>query len=138
MALGTIALQYPIAKLVDLFKPEKISAFVVIFGVAFAALLPFFLNSFYIANGMAFFGAGLIYGLYTLGLTMLSNRVRSQDLVSANAGFVIIFELSNLFGPTVAGILVDFSFQFGFSVFVFLLGLAYAGIYWVRHGSKSS
>jgi hypothetical protein len=38
----------------------------------------------------------------------------------------------------VAGILVDFSFQFGFSIFVFLLGLAYAGIYWVRHGSKSS
>ena len=138
MALGTIALQYPIAKLVDLFKPEKISAFVVIIGVAFAALLPFFLNSFYIANGMAFFGAGLIYGLYTLGLTMLSNRVKSRDLVAANAGFVIIFEFSNLFGPTVAGILVDFSFQFGFSIFVFLLGLAYAGIYWVRHGSKSS
>ena len=138
MALGTIALQYPIAKLVDLFKPEKISAFVVIIGVAFAALLPFFLSSFYIANGMAFFGAGLIYGLYTLGLTMLSNRVKSRDLVAANAGFVIIFELSNLFGPTVAGILVDFSFQFGFSIFVFLLGLTYAGIYWVRHGSKAS
>ena len=87
---------------------------------------------------MAFFGAGLIYGLYTLGLTMLSNRVKTQDLVAANAGFVIIFELSNLFGPTVAGILVDFSFQFGFSIFVFLLGLTYAGIYWIRHGSKSS
>ena len=34
MALGTIALQYPIAKLVDFFKPEKISAYVVIIGVA--------------------------------------------------------------------------------------------------------
>ena len=37
---------------------------------------------------------------------------------------------------TVAGILVDFSFKFGFSIFVFLLGLTYAGIYWIRHGSK--
>ena len=134
MAIGTIAFQYPIAKLVDYFKPEKISAFVVTFGVAFAALLPFFLHSFYLANGMAFLGAGLIYGLYTLGLTMLSNRVSSQDLVTANAGFVIIFEMSNLFGPTVAGILVDVSFKFGFSSFVFLLGLVYVGIYWIRHG----
>ena len=134
MAIGTIAFQYPIAKLVDYFKPEKISAFVVTFGVAFAALLPFFLHSFYLANGMAFLGAGLIYGLYTLGLTMLSNRVSSRDLVTANAGFVIIFEMSNLFGPTVAGILVDVSFKFGFSSFVFLLGLVYVGIYWIRHG----
>ena len=134
MAIGTIAFQYPIAKLVDHFKPEKISAVVVIFGVAFAGSLPFFLHSFYLANGMAFLGAGLIYGLYTLGLTMLSNRVNSRDLVTANAGFVIIFEMSNLFGPTVAGILVDISFKFGFSSFVFLLGLIYAGIYWVRHG----
>ena len=134
MAIGTFAFQYPIAKLVDYFKPEKISAFVVTFGVAFAALLPFFLHSFYLANGMAFLGAGLIYGLYTLGLTMLSNRVSSRDLVTANAGFVIIFEMSNLFGPTVAGILVDISFEFGFSSFVFLLGLVYVGIYWIRHG----
>ena len=134
MAIGTIAFQYPIAKLVDYFKPEKIGAFVVIFGVAFAGSLPFFLHSFYLANVMAFLGAGLIYGLYTLGLTMLSNRVNSRDLVTANAGFVIIFEMSNLFGPTVAGILVDISFKFGFSSFVFLLGLIYAGIYWLRHG----
>ena len=69
---------------------------------------------------------------------MLSNRVKSRDLVTANAGFVIIFELSNLFGPTVAGILVDMSLQFGFSVFVLLLGLTYAGIYWIRHGRRSS
>ena len=60
---------------------------------------------------MAFFGAGLIYGLYTLGLTMLSHRVKSRDLVTANAGFVIIFEFSNLFGPPVAGILVDLNFK---------------------------
>ena len=138
MALGTIALQYPIAKLVDFFKPEKISVFIVTFGVAFAALLPFFLHSFYIANGMAFMGAGLIYGLYTLGLTMLSHRVKSRDLVTANAGFVIIFEFSNLFGPPVAGILVDLNFKFGFSIFVFLLGLAFASIYWMRHGRESS
>ena len=137
MAIGTIAFQYPIAKLVDYFKPEKISAFVVTFGVAFAALVPFFFHSFYLANGMAFLGAGLIYGLYTLGLTMLSNRVNSRDLVTANAGFVIIFEMSNLFGPTVAGILVDISFKFGFSSFVLLLGLIYAGIYWVRHGKAT-
>jgi len=134
MAVGTIAFQYPIAKLVDHYKPEKISAFVVMFGVAFAGSLPFFLHSFFLANGMAFLGAGLIYGLYTLGLTMLSNRVNSRDLVTANAGFVIIFEMSNLFGPTVAGILVDISFKFGFSSFVFSLGLIYAGIYWLRHG----
>lgn len=134
MAIGTIAFQYPIAKLVDHYKPEKISAFVVMFGVAFAGSLPFFLHSFFLANGMAFLGAGLIYGLYTLGLIMLSNRVNSRDLVTANAGFVIIFEMSNLFGPTVAGILVDISFKFGFSSFVFSLGLIYAGIYWLRHG----
>ena len=65
---------------------------------------------------------------------MLSNRVNSRDLVTANAGFVIIFEMSNLFGPTAAGILVDISFKFGFSSFVFSLGLIYAGIYWLRHG----
>jgi len=78
----------------------------------------------------------LIYGLYTLGLTMLSQRVSASDLVAANAGFVIVFEMSNLIGPTVAGWMVDVNLTYGFSVFAALLGALYLAIFWLRHGRR--
>ena len=58
---------------------------------------------------------------------MLSNRVKSRDLVTANAGFVIIFVVKPVWANS-GRHLVDMSFQFGFSVLL-LLGLTYAGIY---------
>ena len=136
MALGTIFFQYPIAKLADQYDPAKLCALVTAVGAAFSACLPFCLNSIYLANFVAFLGAGLIYGLYTIGLTMLSQRVRTSDLVTANAGFVIVFELSNLTGPTVAGWMVDVDLQFGFSIFVVFLASLFFSIFWIRHIRK--
>lgn len=134
MALGTIFFQYPIAKLADRHNPAALSAFIAAIGIMFASTLPFFMGSLIVANLMAFVGAGLIYGLYTLGLTMLSQRVSAGDLVAANAGFVIVFEISNLVGPTAAGWMVDVNLTYGFSVFVVLLGVLYLAIFWLRHG----
>jgi len=138
MALGTIFFQYPIAKLADRYSATKLSAVITAIGVVFATLLPFCLHSVLFANLVAFVGAGLIYGLYTLGLTMLSYRVKASDLVAANAGFVMVFELSNLVGPTVAGWMVDINLTFGFSVFVATLGALYLAIFWLRHGRSGA
>jgi len=136
MALGTIFFQYPIARLADRHNPTALSAFITAIGVMFATALPFCVGSIIVANLVAFIGAGLIYGLYTLGLTMLSQRVSASDLVAANAGFVIVFEMSNLIGPTVAGWMVDVNLTYGFSVFVALLGALYLAIFWLRHGRR--
>ena len=80
-------------------------------GLIFASLIPF-LGSVLITLLLGFFAAGLVYALYSIGLAMLSRRFSGAEIVAANAGFVILFELSNLMGPWVAGFLLDINMRY--------------------------
>ena len=104
MAIGNVVLQYPIAIIADRFGLRKVGMIIATIGIALCSLIPFFLSSMVISLTLAFLGAGLVYGLYSIGLAMLSKRFSSGEIVAANAGFVIIFELSNLVGPALAGV----------------------------------
>ena len=136
MALGTIFFQYPAAKLAEKFGARPISAYFAVSGTFFCALVPFCFNSTPAAVSLAFIGAGLVYGLYTLGLTMLSMRIKPSEIVAANAGFVIVFEISNLVGPTMAGWMADLSRNYGFSLFVCSLGILFLFTYMLRLNSR--
>ena len=132
MALGTMLLQYPIAIMADRYGLRKVSIIIATTGLSFCSLIPFFLDSIIIAIGVAFLGAGLVYGLYSIGLAMLSKRFTGGEIVAANAGFVIIFEAANLMGPGIAGVLLDMNIRLGLPIFMISIGVFYLVISWVR------
>ena len=136
MALGTMLLQYPIAIMADRYGLRKVSMIITSTGLALCSLIPFFLGSMIIAMSIAFFGAGLVYGLYSIGLAMLSKRFTGGEIVAANAGFVIIFELANLMGPSIAGILLDINIRLGLPIFMIGIGFFYLVITWLRRDAN--
>ena len=132
-------LQYPIAMIADRYGLRKVSIIIATTGLLFCSLIPFFLDSVRIAVVVAFLRAVLVYGLYSIGLAMLSQRFRGADLVEANAGFVIIFEAANLMGPSIAGVLLDINVRLGLPIFMISMGLFYLVISWIRrHASQSN
>ena len=139
MALGTMLLQYPIAMMADRYGLRKVSIIIATTGLSFCSLLPFFLDLIIVAIGVAFLGAGLVYGLYSIGLAMLSKRFTGGDIIAANAGFVIIFEAANLIGPGIAGVLLDLNIRLGLPIFMISMGVFYLVISWVRrHANPDS
>ena len=138
MAIGATILQYPIAIIADKHGLRKVGVMTVCAGLIFASLIPFFLGSVLITLLLGFFAAGLVYALYSIGLAMLSRRFSGAEIVAANAGFVILFELSNLMGPWVAGFLLDINMRYGLPIFTCAIGIFYVSISWIRRRTNSN
>ena len=136
MAIGNVVLQYPIALLADRYGLRKVGMIIATIGLALCSLIPFFLHSALLAMILAFLGAGLVYGLYSIGLAMLSKRFSGGEIIAANAGFVIIFELSNLVGPAFAGILLDIDMRLGLPIFLVSVGIFYLLVSWLRRNAN--
>ena len=138
MAIGATILQYPIAIIADKHGLRKVGVMTVCAGLIFASLIPFFLGSVLLTLLFGFLAAGLVYGLYSIGLAMLSRRFSGAEIVAANAGFVILFELSNLMGPWVAGFLLDINMRYGLPIFTFAIGIFYVSISRIRRHTNSN
>jgi MFS family permease len=123
--LGNVILQYPLALIAGKWGYRTTAYYVTIFGIVCCSLIPFFLISMSISLTLAFLGCGLIYFMYTISLAMLSERFKGNKLISANASFIILFEVSNLVGPIIAGLFLDKSLNYGLSVFLILVGVLY-------------
>ena len=138
MAIGATILQYPVAILADKYGLRKIGVIIASTGLLFASLIPFFLSSIFATLLLAFLGAGLVYALYTIGLAMLSKRFSGSQIVAANAGFVILFELSNLIGPWIAGFLLDINMKLGLPFFTISVGILFVSISWIRRNTNAN
>ena len=57
---------------------------------------------------------------------------QANEIIAANAGFVIIFEAANLMGPGIAGVLLDMNIRLGLPIFMISIGVFYLVISWVR------
>ena len=135
---GATSLQYPIAILADKYGLRKVGVITVCAGLTFASLIPFFLGSIFVTLIFGFLAAGLVYALYSIGLAMLSRRFSGAEIVAANAGFVILFELSNLMGPWVAGFLLDINMRLGLPIFTLSIGVFYVTISWIRRHTNAN
>ena len=138
MALGATVLQYPIAILADKYGLRKVGVITVCAGLIFASLIPFFLGSILVTLIFGFLAAGLVSALYSIVLAMLSRRFSGAEIVAANAGFVILFELSNLMGPWVAGFLLDINMRLGLPIFTLSIGIFYVAISWIRRHTNAN
>ena len=135
--LGCVALQYPLAILSEKIGNLRTTYYITILGVGFCAMIPFFLTIVVFPLLLSFFGCGLIYFMYTLSLSRLSKRFKGNELISANASFIILFEISSFIGPLIGGLLLDKSLNYGLSTFLVITGGIYVFIIKLRANYKA-
>jgi MFS family permease len=117
MALGNVVSQVPIGWLSD-----KMDRRIVLTGLAIGAIAA----SVWLALAAApestrlfailMLWGGLVGGFYTVGLAHLATRFPPENLVGANAAFVVMFNVGLLAGPPTIGTALDASTRNGFSV----------------------
>lgn len=105
---GNVLLQIPLGWLAD-----KVSRRGLLIGLAAICVAgpvitaPFILSGSWIMYPLGVIWGGAAFGIYTVGVTMLGERYRGGELASANAAFVVCFEIANITGPPVAGLAME-------------------------------
>jgi MFS family permease len=127
MTIGGIALQYPLGWLSD-----KTSRFAVTLGlaiafIALALILPVAFRTPAFASVIVFLLGGVVLGFYTLGLSIVGERVGANDLAAANAAFLVMYQLGAIFGPFAAGVAMTSSPVLGFIATLVILMAACLG-----------
>ena len=102
VALGNVALQIPIGLLSDSMDRRRLLLVIAILALAGALLIA-------PASGGAllypvlFLWGGVTGALYTVGLAHLGARFTGTDLASANAAFVLLYNIGLVVGPPAVG-----------------------------------
>ena len=115
-SVGAIFFQYPVGWLAD--KVDRgwlLFACVVTLAVALA-IFPMLIHGasgpWWSPSGLALWAVVVLWGgamgaIFTVGLTLVGERFRNVELVTANAVFSLLFGLGGLTGPFLAGAAMD-------------------------------
>jgi len=101
---GNVLLQVPLGWIAD--RVNRRSLLVILAAVCVAAPAitgPLVVSGSWWAYPLLLVWGGAAFGIYTVAVTMLGERYKAGELASANAAFVVCFELANLTGPPIAG-----------------------------------
>lgn len=74
-----------------------------------------------LALASTFVLGGVACAFYTLGLTIMGEKVSARDLTSANALFLILYQVGTLAGPPLVGATMDASEDHGFLAAILVL-----------------
>ncbi len=129
LALGNVALQWPIGWLADSVSRRAAMLVCTTLTAAGALLLP-------LADvggwlwALVFVWGGLAYGTYTVALIELGDRFTGGLLLAGNAAFALMWGVAGLVGPSGVGVAMDLAGPLGLplvlgTMFV-ALGLAFA------------
>jgi MFS family permease len=107
LPIGNILLQYPIGMLADKLPRAK-----VLLGLFALCVLVPGVTTILEQNYLGLMGAfgifiGLATGLYTLGLSMLSEKHKGGRMASANSAFILMYGVGSLISPYVIGVSLD-------------------------------
>ncbi|MGB7286524.1 MAG: MFS transporter [Salaquimonas sp.] len=129
VAAGNVTLQIPLGLLSDRMKDRRIVLYICgIVGAVGMALVPLVYGNTYLLVFVLFITGGTISGLYTVGLAHLGSRLKGTELAEANTAFVFCYTLGMIFGPQLAGAMMDWYPPHGFiwsltAFFMLYLGL---------------
>lgn len=123
MALGSMALQYPIGWLADRVSNRALAAAMGAVLLAGSALLPWTIPHPAVSVVFMFVYGGALGALYTLSLILVGRRFRGADLGGASAMLAIMFCIGSFLWPSIGGAAMD---RFGPDAMPVSLVAAYA------------
>ncbi len=107
LSLGSLVFQYPLGILADRMNPRRLLIACAAVGVVGAALTPLLIHDAPMTYALLFVWGGLLFGLYTMGLTLLGQRFKGAELPNANAAYVMLYSTGLLTGPALEGVALD-------------------------------
>jgi len=107
LALGGVALGYPIGWLADRIAPRLVLILCTLVGLAGALSMPLVTHVPLLLYPSLFLWGGTGGGLYSVALITLGARFTGGDLAAANAMIVMLYALGGLLTPPVSGLLMD-------------------------------
>lgn len=125
LALGNVALQYPIGWLADRFDHRLILIACGLAGLGGALSLGWVAHTPMLLYPTLFLWGGIVVGLYAVGLVMLGERFRGGELAAANAAFVLLYSIGGLVTPPVSGYAMDLWRPHGLALVLGLICGAY-------------
>ena len=125
LALGSMALQYPVGWLADRVSNRALAAAMGAVLLVGSALLPWAIPHPAAAVGVAFMFVygGALGALYTLSLILVGRRFRGADLGGASAMLAVMFCIGSFLWPSLGGAAMD---RFGADAMPVSLVVAYA------------
>lgn len=126
LALGGVALAYPIGWLADRIAPRLLLILFAMAGLFGAMTLPLVTHVPLLLYPSTFLWGGMIGGLYSIALITLGMRFSGGDLAGANAMLVVLYAMGGLLTPPVSGFLMDRLGPDGLAVMLGSLCGAYA------------
>ena len=139
LAVGSMALQYPIGWLADRVSNYAIAAALAVMLLAGSAALPWALPNPVISIVFMFFYGGALGALYTISLVLLGRQFKGADLSAASAMLAVMFCVGSFIWPSAGGAALD---RFGGDampvslIAAYALFLAVVAAAWIR-GSSS-
>jgi MFS family permease len=123
---GNLFLQYPLGWIADRtdrrWTAVATAAIVAVGAIAFPLLLPQHAPSFW---AMLFVWGGVSWGLYGLGLALLGDRFRPEQLAAANAAFVMTYQVGSIAGPVLSGVALDHWPVYGLTITVSVVAVLF-------------
>ena len=123
LAVGSMALQYPVGWLADRVSNYAIAAAMGAVLLAGSAALPWALPLPAIGIVFMFFYGGALGALYTISLVLLGRQFRGADLSAASAMLAVMFCIGSFIWPSAGGAAMD---RFGGDAMPVSLIAAYA------------
>jgi MFS family permease len=130
---GNLLLQIPIGWIADRMSRRRVLLGCAMVGVAGAALLPFFLKQPLLLWPLLFIWGGTVFAFYPVALSLLGQNVPANQFASANASFIVFYELGSISGPVVGGAAMDILGPQGLPLAVGAVALAFIAIvFWEK------
>ena len=123
LAVGSMALQYPVGWLADRVSNYAIAAALAVMLLAGSAALPWALPLPAISIVFMFFYGGALGALYTISLVLLGRQFKGADLSASSAMLAVMFCIGSFIWPSAGGAAMD---RFGGDAMPISLIAAYA------------
>jgi MFS family permease len=135
--LGNAVLQWPLGWLADRLGRYRVLVWTVALVFAGALLLPLAADTRWPLWLLLFVWGGAGFGVYTVALALLGEKIPPGELAAANTLFVMIYEIGSLSGPVLAGGAMDLIGRQGMPLVVALATAGFLVFAAVRRGRSS-
>lgn len=105
--IGAMLFQYPLARLAVRHNPSVLLLVLCVCGGALLIALPFVIGDSFLSYIIAAGLGGVVEGLYTVALVLISADRRSQNLTALNALFLAVCSAGEVLGPAAVGVSMD-------------------------------